>query len=236
MTQGTCKTNNQQNSIHQQPIGLKEYLICIYYDKAKKGDDKAFERASNYCMSQMKVEYCGENYVFKTYKITSGIDFKKVWTSIHTELNTKVGKVKKMHIFSHSSKTEGGNDGLEFLSTRNNKDVVIEDGTISFGEIRALEKLRWSADSDLVLHGCNTGLRGTEAQCIADVFANRQVKCRVHGQKGWAYFSKKENIYERTSPADTVIYLWAYSRGSNNYVGNINGGEKIPALIVQKKG
>ena len=24
-----------------------------------------------------------------------------------------------MHVFSHSSKTDGGNDGLEFLSTRN---------------------------------------------------------------------------------------------------------------------
>ena len=49
-----------------------------------------------------------------------------------------------MHIFSHSSKTDGGNDGLEFLSTRNSDNKVIEDGTISYSEISGLEKLRWS--------------------------------------------------------------------------------------------
>ena len=70
---------------------------------------------------------------------------------------------------------------------------------------------------------------------IADVFAIRQEKCRVHGQKGWAYFSKKDSVYERTSPTDTVIYLWAYSRGNNSYIGNVTGGEKIGALIVEKK-
>ena len=51
---------------------------------------------------------------------------------------------KEMHIFSHSSKTDGGNDGLEFLSTRNSDNKVIEDGTISYSEISGLEKLRWS--------------------------------------------------------------------------------------------
>ena len=75
----------------------------------------------------------------------------------------------------------------------------------------------------------------TSVQSIADVFAIRQEKCRVHGQKGWAYFSRKEAVYERTSPTDKEIYLWAFSRGNNNYVGNIIGGEKIPALIVEKK-
>ena len=88
-----------------------------------------------------------------------------------------------MHVFSHSSKTDGGNDGLEFLSTRNDRNEVTEDGTISYDEISQLEKLRWSPNANLVLHGCNTGLRGTSVQSIADVFAIRQEKCRVHGQK-----------------------------------------------------
>ena len=46
-----------------------------------------------------------------------------------------------MHVFSHSSKTDGGNDGLEFLSTRNDRNEVTEDGTISYDEISQLEKL-----------------------------------------------------------------------------------------------
>ena len=235
MTQGTCKTNQTSNSIHKQPIGLQEYFICIYYDKAKKGDDKAFQIASNHCLSQLKLANCGDNFVFKEYKVTSGQDFKKVWSTIYSELNKNVAKVKEMHIFSHSSKTDGGNDGLEFLSTRNSDNKVIEDGTISYSEISGLEKLRWSLNANLVLHGCNTGLRGQSVQSIADVFAIRQEKCRVHGQKGWAYFSKKDSVYERTSPTDTVIYLWAYSRGNNSYIGNVTGGEKIGALIVEKK-
>ena len=113
--------------------------------------------------------------------------------------------------------------------------LLLEDGTISYSEISELEKLRWSPNANLVLHGCNTGLRGTSVQSIADVFAIRQEKCRVHGQKGWAYFSRNEAVYERTSPADKEIYLWAFSRGNNSYVGNVIGGEKIPALIVEKK-
>ena len=100
-------------------------------------------------------------------------------------------KVKEMHIFSHSSKTDGGNDGLEFLSTRNSDNKVIEDGTISYSEISGLEKLRWSLNANLVLHGCNTGLRGQSVQSIADVFAIRQEKCRVHGQKDGLIFLRK---------------------------------------------
>ena len=235
MTQGKCTTNKETDSVHQQPISLKEYLICIYYDKAVKGDDKAFQRASNHCLSQLKLKNCGENFVFKEYKVTSGQDFKTIWSAIFAELNKNVAKVKEMHVFSHSSKTDGGNDGLEFLSTRDARNEVLEDGTISYSEISQLEKLRWSPDANLVLHGCNTGLRGTSVQSIADVFAIRQAKCRVHGQKGWAYFSMKEVVYERTSPTDKEIYLWAYSRGNNSYVGNVTGGEKIHALIVEKK-
>lgn len=235
MTQGTCTTNKEPNSIHKQPIGLKEYLICIYYDNAKEGDDKAFQRASNHCLSQLKLKHCGDNYIFKDYKVTSGQDFKKVWSDISTELSKNVAKVKAMHIFSHSSKTGGENDGLEFLSTRSSDNNVVEDGTISYSEISSLEKLRWSLNADLILHGCNTGLRGTSVQSIADVFAIKQEKCKVYGQKGWAYFSKSEVVYERTSPTDKEIYLWAYNRGSNSYIGNVVGGEKIPALIVEKK-
>lgn len=235
MTQGTCKTNKEKNSVHEQPISLKEYLICIYYHKPSASDDRAFQRASNYCLSLLKLENCGDNFIFKEYQVTSGQDFKRIWTTIFTELNKNVAKVKEMHVFSHSSKTDGENDGLEFLSTRDARNKVLEDGTISYSEISQLEKLRWSLNANLVLHGCNTGLRGTSAQSIADVFAIRQEKCRVHGQKGWAYFSKKEAVYERTSSTDKNIYLWAYSRGSNSYVGNVIGGDKIPALIVEKK-
>ena len=235
MTQGTCKTNTKQESVHRQPVSLKEYLICIYYHKPSKSDDRAFERASKHCLSQLKLKNCGDNFVFKEYQVTSGQDFKKIWSTIFAELNKNVAKVKEMHVFSHSSKTDGGNDGLEFLSTRNARNEVLEDGTISYSEISELEKLRWSPNANLVLHGCNTGLRGTSVQSIADVFAIRQEKCRVHGQKGWAYFSRKEAVYERTSPADKEIYLWAFSRGNNSYVGNVIGGEKIPALIVEKK-
>jgi hypothetical protein len=233
--QGSCKTNKQPNSIHEQPISLKEYLVCIYYHKPSKSDDKAFQRASNHCLSQLKLNNCGDNFIFKEYQVTSGQDFKKAWAKIFEELNKNVAKVKEMHVFSHSSKTGGENDGLEFLSTRDARNEVLEDGTISYSEISQLEKLRWSPSANLVLHGCNTGLRGTAVQSIADVFAIRQEKCRVHGQKGWAYFSKKEVVYERTSPTDKEIYLWAYSRGNNSYVGNIIGGDKIPALIVEKK-
>jgi hypothetical protein len=235
VTLGTCKTNTKQESVHRQPVSLKEYLICIYYHKPSKNDDRAFERASKHCLSQLKLKNCGDNFIFKEYQVTSGQDFKKIWSTIFAELNKNIAKVKDMHVFSHSSKTGGQNDGLEFLSTRDERSEVLEDGTISYSEISELEKLRWSPNANLVLHGCNTGLRGTSVQSIADVFAIRQEKCRVHGQKGWAYFSKDESVYKRTSPADKEIYLWAFSRGNNSYIGNVIGGEKIPALIVEKK-
>ena len=144
-----------------------------------------------------RISLIGVVQIYGSISVTSGQDFKKVWSTIYSELNKNVAKVKEMHIFSHSSKTDGGNDGLEFLSTRNSDNKVIEDGTISYSEISGLEKLRWSLNANLVLHGCNTGLRGQSVQSIADVFAIRQEKCRVHGQKGWAYFSKKDSVYER---------------------------------------
>ena len=56
MTQGTCKTNTKQESVHRQPVSLKEYLICIYYHKPSKSDDRAFERASKHCLSQLKLK------------------------------------------------------------------------------------------------------------------------------------------------------------------------------------
>ena len=93
-----------------------------------------------------------------------------------------------MHVFSHSSKTDGGNDGLEFLSTRDARNEVLEDGTISYSEISQLEKLRWSPDANLVLHGCNTGLRGTSVQSIADVFAIRASKMQSTWSKGMGLF------------------------------------------------
>ena len=139
-----------------------------------------------------------------------------------------------MHVFSHSSKTDGGNDGLEFLSTRNDRNEVTEDGTISYDEISQLEKLRWSPNANLVLHGCNTGLRGTSVQSIADVFAIRQENVEFMAKKVGLIFPEKK-LFTSVPPTDKEIYLWAFSRGNNNYVGNIIGGEKIPALIVEKK-
>ncbi|ENV18038.1 hypothetical protein [Acinetobacter guillouiae] len=235
MSQGTCTTNQKNNSIHEQKVGLKEYLISIYYQSPKKDDDKAFKRASNHCLSKLKLNNCGENFIFKEYQITTGPDFKKIWTEIFSELNKSVAKVKEMHIFSHSSKTDGGNDGLEFISVVDSDKNVIEDGTISFGEISQLEKLRWSPNADLILHGCNTGVRGVHPQAIADVFAIRQEKCRVHGQTGWGYFSKTEGFYTKATPNDKELYLWAYSRGRNNYLGNLETANKMPALIVEKR-
>lgn len=235
MTIGSCKTNNNNGSVYPQPVQLKEYFICIYYFKSGEGDDHAFQRASNYCISKLKEKNCGDNFIFEEYLISSGMEFKKAWSSIYSDLNKGVAKIREMHIFSHSSKTDGGNDGLEFLSTRSGHGVVIEDGTIQYNEISTLEKLRWSSPSNLVLHGCNTGLRGNKTQSIADVFAIRQEKCRVYGQKGWAYFSKNETKYVKSLPGDKEIYLWAYKRGNNSYIGNITGGEKIPAFIVEKK-
>ena len=43
MTQGSCRTNTKQESVHRQPVSLKEYLICIYYHKSSRNDDRAFE-------------------------------------------------------------------------------------------------------------------------------------------------------------------------------------------------
>lgn len=233
MSVGQCSTNTKENSIHKQTINLKQYLISIYYNKKVEKDDKAFKRASNYCMTLLKKEYCGEDFIFKEYEITTALDFKRVWKTIYTELNKVGGKIKKMHIFSHSSKTDEGNtiDGLEFVPIQQSG-KIIEDGTISFAEIAKLEKLRWSPKSDLILHGCNTGLRGIHSQSIADAFAISQEKCKVHGQKGWAYFSKREHVYIETKPYDTNIYLWAYRRARNGFMEK---GERIKPLIVERK-
>ena len=64
------------------------------------------------------------------------------------------------------------------------------------------------------------------------VFAKSQEKCRVHGQRGYAYFSKNFAVYEETAAKDKKIYLLAYKRGKNGYFGN---NKRIPALIVEKK-
>lgn len=232
MIQGTCKTNKEPDSIHKQPVSLKEYLICIYYHPFHKDYDKAFERASAYCLSQLKLQYCGDNFIFREYQISYARDLKRIWAKIYLEINKSAAKIKEMHIFSHASKSDGSNDGLEFLSTRDNKNKVIEDGTISYTEISRLEKLRWSINANLILHGCNTGIRGSEPQSIADVFAISQEKCRVHGQRGYAYFSKNLAVYEETTAKDKKIYLLAYKRGKNGYFGN---NKRIPALIVEKK-
>ena len=69
MTQGKCTTNKETDSVHQQPISLKEYLICIYYDKAVKGDDKAFQRASNHCLSQLKLKIVVKILFLKNIKL-----------------------------------------------------------------------------------------------------------------------------------------------------------------------
>ena len=65
------------------------------------------------------------NKMVKTYLT---IVFNDLSESLFAELNKNVAKVKEMHVFSHSSKTDGGNDGLEFLSTRNDRNEVTEDG------------------------------------------------------------------------------------------------------------
>ena len=77
MTQGTCKTNQTSNSIHKQQLVYKNISFVFITIKQKKGDDKAFQRASNHCLSQLKLANCGDNFVFKEYKVTSGQDFKK---------------------------------------------------------------------------------------------------------------------------------------------------------------
>jgi len=229
------------------PSGEKVYF-AIYYVNPEKDKPRSFERAAKTWERGLKAspawnEKC-DVVIMKGVKTAP--EFKAAWTAIEKEVGERLKNPKKYtvpdpndtkktvectcdehilegRIFSHASNT--GNAGLEFVAGDK------EDGTIDHKEIGQLEVLQWKPqEALLVLHSCNTGNKTDKrGKAVAEVFMDRQ-QVKVMGQTGTAYFSTTDATYvtiEGKDAADQDVYLWAYNRGQNNWLGD---GKKMPGI------
>lgn len=197
-------------------------FFAIYY----KTQDDAFKLAAKNWLKAVKRQesfVAGHDVVIEK-EISSEADFKKVWMQINTHSNLKNGKVWVGNIFSHASKQDDSNDGLEFARGAQN------DGTLKQSEILSLQKLPWADNAYLILTGCNTGLIDQRGWCPAKSFALKQGVITI-GQTGYAYFSNQWKTYSEKSPADKNIYLWAYARGKNGAYGLLSSGNRMPGKV-----
>ena len=185
-------------------------FFALYYHVP----DRAFEYAARTWLDDMKRQEgasSGDSELFIGMSTES--DFWLSWHTVSEQAVSSGLDVVAGGIFSHASKQQGGNDGLEFQS---DGDL---DGTLTAAEILGLPVLPWAADGYLVLAGCNTGIGGQRKWVPAEVFARHQRVITV-GQAGYAYFSKTWSSYAEKAPSHTRISLWAYRRGKNGVFGS----------------
>jgi lysozyme family protein len=176
----------------------------IYY----KVDDKAFERAAKTHADTIS----GSTKLMK--EVSTKQDFLDAWEQINSLASQGNKNVKEVFLFTHASKQSDQQDGLEFSSLDGTS------GTLKREDITALKKLPWASNSaQLVIFGCNTGLRGTRGWCPAEHFAQTQAVTTI-GETGYSYFSKSQSSYEVQSASDNTIYLHAYKRGKNGALGD----------------
>jgi len=156
-----------------------------------------------------------------SWVVPSENEFRRVWSLVAEACRVRKAKAFFGAVFSHASKDDSPNGGLEFKPTPG------DDGTLSRGEISSLEVLPWHESGALVLTGCNTGALGKRRWCPAAAFAARQ-KIRTLGQPGYAYFSRRWTQYEAINAADRDLCLWAYRRRRNGMFGD---GSRMPGQV-----
>ncbi|MDY6994408.1 MAG: hypothetical protein SVR94_17630 [Pseudomonadota bacterium] len=184
-------------------------FFTIHY----KVKDNAFKRAAETWQKEVKLEehFIPGHDVFIAKEVKNEAEFKAAWAEMAQTAQRKKLTVWAGNLLTHAWKDEeSGDRGLEFRPVPEK-----EDGALRQAEIAVLEKLPWNNDYGyLILSGCNTGMIGQRGWTPAQAFAQRQQIITV-GQKGFAYFSEKWEIYDRISDKDQKIYLWAYERSEN---------------------
>lgn len=199
---------------------VKYLYFAIYYTS----DDNAFQRAAQTWRSNVRgrSDYDSSTDTVRLIEVSTEAQFTTAWESILQDGNRSGWKVAEGRILSHASKGDN-QDGLEFMGGGG------QDGTISQTEMSSLAKLNWSASGKLILHGCNTGVSGGRGWTPASVFAKAQ-GVPTTGQAGYAYFSKQWSTYDEIDAASTGIYLWAYRRRRNGWLG---GGERMDGIVFR---
>lgn len=199
-------------------------FFSIYY----KTTDDAFKRAAVNWANEVKAaeSFIPSQDAFLAKEVVTETDFKQAWNEVALYANMKNMSVWMGQIFSHASKQENGEDGLEFVRSGSQNEYH----TLTRDEIIQLRKLPWAVnDGCLILAGCNTGRTDKRGWCPAQTFALHH-RVITLGQNGYSYFSKQWQSYEETNPVNTGIFLWAYKRGKNGMVGD---GTRILATVYR---
>lgn len=210
----------------------KHIYFAIYYPV----EDDAFKRAAETWRREVeqRPSYHKGIDVIMIEEAGTEKQFEKAWRKIAERSNENSGakgverdlpgaKVVEGHLFTHASKQTDDWDGLEFPDAPEGKRG---ERTVTRKEIAEYPVLDWAQDGFLVLHGCNTGLKGKRKWTPAQAFADRQ-KVKTFGQSGYAYFSQKGWMWERIDKESPEVYLWAYKHRKNVLPG---GGIPLPII------
>jgi hypothetical protein len=185
---------------------LRRIYFAIYYDVA----DNAFKRAADTWIAENVGQQSGSEVVLMK-PVKTEADFRDSWAAVAQEAQLPGRGVMEGHLFTHASKGDT-EDGLEFIRQQ-------PDGTLGQSELALLPKLNWETEGRLVLHGCNTGLKGTRGWAPAEELAKGQ-GVKTVGQSGYSYFSRDSSRYLEIDAASGKVYLWAYRRGKNGALGD----------------
>jgi hypothetical protein len=220
MTILTAKLTPKSDSSPVKVKVLRKRLTFGIYYKVK---DHAFRRALETEIRELMISsaWDTERDIVILKEVRYEADFKKAWTDINTEARAKNAEVVRGLLFLHASKPTGENSGFEFAPATTGADA-----TLKKDEMSALTKLPWAVQAMLDLRGCNTGMAGERRPwSVAEVMAKSQ-GVTTTGQMGYSYFSTSKTQYEEASPNSGLIYLWAFRRKKNEFLGD---GKAIPA-------
>ena len=203
------------------PAQKRRLFFAIYY----RVKDQAFKRAAETWERETRRMFQFRDTVdlFLSIEVGSESEFKTAWRRVSTESKGKFATVVQGQVFSHASKNSHGmQNGLEFTKDGG------EDGTVMRAEIEALAPLDWDPkEGQLLLSGCNSGLKGNRQWAPAEIFARSQ-KVLTVGQSGYAYFSTDPSTYKELGSDSTTAYLWAFKRMRNGWSG---GGERMQGVL-----
>lgn len=219
---GSGVTKTSKKNVVDIEVEIRKLFVIMYYTKLNH-DDGAFKNAAETKKREIEVSRAydsGRDRLF-CYSISHEDDLKQKWIEILAMETSGLSSVEEMHLFTHASKGSANGDGIELMVSGSNN------GTLEKQEIEALPKLFWMPSATLTLYGCNTGIRGAKRNwSIAEAFASTQ-RVKTLGQSGYAYFSKKRDVYEENDHSSSRLYLWAFRRRRNGMTGN---GEKMEAI------
>jgi hypothetical protein len=189
-----------------------QYYAYIYYVVG----DTAFERAARTAANAPSGDVVSDFFPVRTKQ-----EFLTAWNGIASQVRNNRADLIRVEVFSHASKQTDNQDGIEFSNGPGGS-------TLKKEEIEGLDVLPWRWDNlpSIYLHGCNSGLIGTRGWCPAQTFARRQ-GVRAGGQTGFAYFSSTRDSYQAITRSDTEVYLEAYRRRRNGFLGD--GARMDPA-------